>query len=248
MLNAIPPQYHIFLGIGVLVFLMLFFVSAAQKYQAYQYQKEVALRRMLRGIQDLEHLVGKVDGAGIPKALMVMIHKEILARYLAMRHIHRRMDNIDQLSRRAQSRLQVVESGGESKTNKPNDRQMLNHYVSGLTGLIHFLHTNGHLAGMNEVQRTKYEHELSSIRAQLVFDFHLIRAKDSAAEQLWTDASKAIREIMSFVQSHGPATERTTKLYHQANKYYQQVLAKQVPGSPPPVQPADSMAPAGNAV
>lgn len=234
MLEAIPSQYHIFIGIGALVFLMLFIVSAAQKYQAYQYEKEVALRRMLRGIQELEDYVSRIDGAGVPKTLLVMIHKEILARYMAMRHIHKRMDKIDQLMSTAQSRLQAVESGGETRMNKPNDRQVLNHYIAGLSGLIHFLHTQGNLAGMNAIQRSKYEHELSSIRAQLVFDFHIEEAKGMASQQLWTDASKYVREVMSFIQSHGPATERTTKLYHQANKYYQQVLAKQVPGSPPP--------------
>lgn len=234
MLDAIPSQYHIFIGIGVLVFLMLFIVSAAQKYQAYQYQKEVALRRMLRGVQDLEQYLGKVDGAGVPKALMVMIRKEILARYVAMRHIHKKMENIEQLTYDAQNKLQALESGGESRMNKPTDRQVLNLYISGLSGLINFLHNQGHLAGMNEIQRTKYEHELSSIRAQLFFDFNFNEAKGTAEQQLWTDASRYIREIMSFIQSHGPATERTTKLYQQANRYYQQVLAKQVPGSSPP--------------
>jgi hypothetical protein len=234
LLDAIPSQYHIFIGIGGLVFLMLFIVSAAQKYQAYQYQKEVALRRMLRGIQNLEYYVSRVDGAGVPKALLVMIHKEILARYVAMHHIHKNMENIEQLTHSAQNKLQAIESAGESRVNKPNDRQVLNHYIGGLSGLIHFLHTQGHLAGMNEIQRTKYEHELSSIRAQLIFDFNLDEAKGMASQQLWTDASRYIREIMSFIQSHGPATDRTTKLYHQANKYYQQVIAKQVPGEPPP--------------
>jgi len=238
LLDAIPSQYHIFIGIGVLVFLMLFIVSAAQKYQAYQYQKEVALRRMLRGIQDLEQYISKADGAGVPKALMVMIHKEILARYVAMRHIHKKMDNIEQLMHRAQNKLQVLESGGESRMTRPNDRQVLNLYISGLSGLINFLHTQGHIAGMNEIQRAKYEHELSSIRAQLFFDFNLDEAKGTASQQLWTDASRYIREIMSFIQSHGPATERTAKLYHQANNYYQQVLAKQVPGAVPPPEQA----------
>jgi hypothetical protein len=219
---------------------MLFIVSAAQKYQAYQYQKEVALRRMLRGIQDLEQHISKLDGAGVPKMLMVMIHKEILARYFAMRHIHKKMDNLQQLMNAAQHKLQTLESGGETRMTKPNDRQVLNHYISGLTGLINFLHTQGHLAGMNEIQRTKYEHELSSIRAQLFYDFNLDEAKGTASQQLWTDASRYIREIMSFIQSNGPATERTAKLYHQANNYYQQVLAKQVPGSPQPqVPPAE---------
>ncbi len=240
MFDAVPSQYNIFVAIGALVFLMLFFVSAAQKYQAYQYQKEVALRRMLRGIQDLEHHVSKVDGAGVPKALMVMIYKEILARYVAMHHIHKKMDNIQRLMAATQQKLQIIESGGETKKSKPTDRQVLNHYTAGLTGLIHFLHTQGHIAGMNTVQRTRYEHELSSIRAQLVFDFNLEEAKGVANQQLWTDASKYIRGIMSFIQSHGPATEITTKLYHQANRYYQQVLAKQVPGAPPPSEPQET--------
>lgn len=241
MFDAIPAQYHIVLGIGGLLFLMLFIISAAQKYQAYQYEKEVALRRMLRGIQGLEDFVSKVDGAGVPKALMVMIYKEILARYMAMRHIHKRMENINQLMQSAQHKLQSVEAGGEPRLNKPGDRQTLNHYITGLTGIINYLHTRGHLAGMSEIQRNKFEHELSTIRAQLFFDFNLEESKGMANQQLWTDASKYIREIMSFIQSHGPATERTTKLYHQANKYYQQVLAKQVPGaSPPPLQPVES--------
>lgn len=243
MLDSIPSQYHIFIGIGALVFLMLFIVSAAQKYQAYQYQKEVALRRMLRGVEELEQYLSRVDGAGVPNALMVMLRKEILARYVAMRHIHKKMDNIEQLTRAAQSKLQVLESAGESRLGKPNDRQTLNLYISGLSGLIGFLHSQGHLAGMNEIQRTKYEHELSSIRAQLFFDFNLDEAKGTAKQQLWTDASRYIREIMSFIQSHGPATERTRKLYHQANKYYQQVLAKQVPGAVPPPHPEQAVEP-----
>ncbi|NNJ92211.1 MAG: hypothetical protein HKP55_11085, partial [Gammaproteobacteria bacterium] len=126
-----------------------------------------------------------------------------------------------QLMNAAQNKLQTLESGGESRMSKPNDRQVLNHYITGLTGLINFLHTQGHLAGMNEIQRTKYEHELSTIRAQLFYDFNLDEAKGTANQQLWTDASRYIREIMSFIQSHKPATERTAKLYHQANNYYQ---------------------------
>ena len=70
MLDVIPQQYHLYLGIGGLVFLLLFSISAAQKYQAYQYEREAALRRMLWGIQKIETALNQAKGSGIPAQLM----------------------------------------------------------------------------------------------------------------------------------------------------------------------------------
>lgn len=231
MFDAIPQQYHFVIGLGGLVFLMLFVASAAQKYQAYQYQKELALKRMLRAVLDLENYLGQIDGAGLPKTLLVMLHKEILARYLTIRHIYKKMENIDQMISEAQNRLQLAESGAESRRIKPKDRQILNLYVAGISGLINFLQSHAHVAGMNQVQRNKYQAELSNLRAEIYSDYNLAEARAMAEQGMWSDAGKYVRDVMSFIHGHGPATDRTSKLYHQANRVYQQVIAKQVPGS-----------------
>lgn len=219
------------LALGGLVLLMLFVASAAQKYQAYQYEKEVALRRMLRGIQELEEYILHADGSGMPKAFVVMVHKEILARYVAIGHIHNKLENLSMLLSTAQHKLQTAEAVPDGRMVKPNDRVVLNRYVNGLTGLINFLNNEGHIAGMNEIERTRYVGELSTLRARIFSEYNVAEAKGLAEQGNWSDSAKYIRAIMGFIQNHAPVTEEATKLYQQANNYYKQIMIKQVPGS-----------------
>ena len=188
MFDAIPEQYHLFLGIGALVFLMLFVASAAQKYQAYQYEKEMAVRRMLRAVHDIEDFMAKVDGAAIPKKIMVLLHKEIFARYVAIRHIQKNVENIDSMVNRAQQSLQTVESRGETPYSIPNNRQLLDQYVAGMTQMINYLHNERSVTGMTPTEKNQFQLDISNIRGQLVSDFNVNEAKALAEQGSWNEA------------------------------------------------------------
>ena len=233
MFSAIPEQYHLFLGIGALVFIMLFVVSAAQKYQAYQYEKEMAVRRMLRTVQDIEHFMSQVDGCAIPKKILVSLHKEILARYVTIRHIKKKVENIHSMISRAQQTLQTVESRGETPYSIPSNRQLLDQYVAGMSSIINYLHNHRSVTGMNATEKNQYQRDISNIRAQMVLDFNLAEAKGLAEQGSWGEASKYIRTVMSYLQSHGPTTDKVNKLYQQANHYYKQITVKQIPSDEP---------------
>ena len=233
MFDAIPQQYHLFLGIGALVFLMLFVVSAAQKYQSYQYEKAMTVRRMLHTVQDIEDFMSKVDGCAIPKKILVSLHKETLARYMTIRHIQKNVDGIDARVSRAQQALQTLESRGETPYSLPNNRQLLDRYVAGMNGMINYLHNQRTVTGMNATEKNQFQIDISDIRAQMVLDFNLAEARGLAEQGMWMEAGKYMRSVMSFIQNHGPTSDKLNNLYQKANHYYKQIMVKQIPSDEP---------------
>jgi hypothetical protein len=240
-MDAIPEQYHLIVGIGGLVFLLIVVVSAAQKYQAYQVQKEMALRRMLNGVQQLEDLLDLAEGAAIPKKLMVVLRKEILARYVAMRQIHKGIKHINEDIGMAQRRMQGAESMGEAARQAVSDRQQLNRYTLGITKMITFLQENARVAGINATEKQQYIEQLANIRADYMNDFHSREALGLAEQEMWTDASDHLKQLMHYISTHGPATPHVTEIYKRASDHYKQVVMREVPGSTPkPVMSADA--------
>ena len=233
MFDAIPQQYHLFLGIGALVFLMLFVVSAAQKYQSYQYEKAMTIRRMLHTVQDIEDFMSKVDGCAIPKKILVSLHKETLARYMTIRHIQKNLDGIDARVSRAQQALQTLESRGETPYALPNNRQLLDRYVAVMNGMINYLHNQRTLTGMNATEKNHFQVDISDIRAQTVLDYNLAEARVIAEEGKWMEAGKYMRTVMSYNQKHGPSSDKLNNLYQKANHYYKQIMVKQIPSDEP---------------
>jgi len=242
LLNAIPSQYHLFFGIGGLVFLLLFITGVAQRFQAYQFEKEVALRRILSGIQHLEHGLSLLEGCAVPQKLLVLLRKEILARYLAIRQIHKRLNNLNTMISQAQRNLSSAESKGEGHVNRPSDQGQLNNYLAGLTELMNFLNSEGRVTGMNDSERSQFAHQLDVLRAEYVSVFFNAEAKRLAENQQWSEAIRQLKECLHFLQGFGSSDQRSRELYRQANLHYKQVQNRQLPGESSNNQPDNPQA------
>ncbi len=227
MLSAIPPQYHLFIGIGGLIFLLLVLTGVAQRYQAYQLQKQAALRRILRGVQQIENILAVTEGCAISKKLHVLLRKEILARYMAVHQIHKRLDNLKNSIAQAQQRLSAAESRSEFQLSKPSDRTVYNHYLHGLSELINFLKAEGHIAGMNEAGRKLHERELVALRANYVSLFHTGEANLLIEKQQWNAAGKHMKEALHILQHYGSSDVAVRELYKEANQFYREILDRQ---------------------
>ncbi len=230
MLTAIPSQYHLLISIGGLVILLLLITGAAQRYQAYQLEKEAALRRILRGISQIESILSMIDASAASKKLKVLLRKEVLARYLAVRQIHKRLKNLDNLIASAQRNLQAAESRSEVQLIKPSDRSVYNNYIKGISELIKFLSMEGHIAGMNNPERVNYQHELSALRADYVSLYHSTEAKELAKQQMWTEATNHLKEALGVLSAQGPNNEHVNDTYKQLTQEYKQVINRQLPG------------------
>ena len=240
MLSAIPQQYHLFFGIGGLVLLLLFITGFAQRYQAYQLEKEAALRRLLNGVQQVEAILALIEGSAVPGKLFVLLRKEVLARYMAIRQIYKRLENLGSLIDRAQQGVVSAESRPATGLTKPADRQTFNKYMNGLTELIGFLHSQGHIAGMTETDRRQFQHALLILRADYVSLFHSEESITLARKQMWNEASRHLKEALVFFQNHAAADPHISELYSKINMYNRQVLNKQVPGSAPVAEPEET--------
>jgi len=228
LLAAIPSQYHLLISIGGLVILLLLITGAAQRFQAYQLEKEAALRRILRGIGQVESILSMIEGSAASKKLKVLLNKEVLARYLAVRQIHKKLENLDNLIATAQRNLQAAESRAEVQLIKPSDRTVYNNYVKGITELINFLSMEGHIAGMNTAEGVKYQHDLSALRADYVSLYHSTEAKELAKQQMWSDAIKHLKEALGVLSAYGPNNEHVNNTYKALAQEYKQVINRQV--------------------
>ena len=227
MLGAIPDQYHLFVGIGGLVFLLLIITGFAQRYQAYQLEKQAALRRILRGVQQIEYLLSMTEGCAVPKKLIVLLRKEVLARYMAIHQIYKRFENLNSLISQAQKHLASSESKAEIALTKPTNRETLNQYVKGLTELINFLFTKGHIAGMNGADRQQYQQDLISMRADYISLFHTGEATLYVEKQQWHEAGRHMKEALQYFRQQGTSNQHLKELYDNANRFYKEILEKQ---------------------
>ena len=233
MLSAIPSQYHLFIGIGGLVILLLLITGFAQRYQAYQLEKQAAIRRILRGVQQVESVLSRLEGSAIPKQLSVLLNKEVLARYMAIYQIHKKLENLNTLLSRAQQSLAAAESRVENALTTPPDKAKFAQYVHGLTELINFLRSQGHIAGMNPVERRQYQSDLEVLRAEYVSLFYSDEASKLAEKNLWNEAARKMKEALQIFQSFGTAEPRVNELYIKTNQFYKQVLNREIPGITP---------------
>jgi len=231
-MGSIPEQYHVIVAVGALMVLLIIVVSAAQKYQAYQVQKELVLRSMLRLVQDLQDTLDSLQGVSIPKKLSILLRKEVLARYVAMRQIHKNIKDIAEDISLAQRKLQSAESLAEPAWQPASDRAALNRYVSGLTRLIEFMQHNARITGMSEEDKQQFIDKLADVRADYLNDFHVRECKGLAKQEMWSESTGHIKELINYLSNHGPGTVHVTEVYKQANEYYKQVVMKQVPGEP----------------
>ena len=136
--------------------------------------------------------------------------------------------DIDNLISKAQQDLAAAESRSEGHLSKPSERRVYNNYVNGITQLISFLHSEGHIVGMNESQRFKYQHDLSSLRADYVSLYHSDEANALAKQQMWPEAMQHLKEALQFLQTHGPSNDHVRAAYSEVVKLYKQVLNRQI--------------------
>ena len=228
MLDSIPEQYHIMVGIGALVLLLLVVSSAAQKYQSHQLRKEAALRHMVNGIRRIETALENLQGAAVPTDLLALLRKEILARYMAVKQIYSRYDNIASHLGDAQRKLQAAESAATPPRMDVFEKPVLDRYVIGLTELISFLNSEGHIAGMNAGQRKNYQTILGNLRADYVYQFYTHNIRQLSQQQAWTDAMSAVKYALNFLQSHGPVNDHVTNYCTEINQLYKQVANRQM--------------------
>ena len=233
-MGSIPEQYHLFVAIGGLVFLLIVVTSAAQKYQAYQVQKQIALRRMHEGVQQIENMLDLAQGAALPKTLTVLLRKEVLARYVAMRQIHKSIPHISEDISVAQRKLQSAESMGEMARQAVSDRMQLNRFTLGIGKIISFLQNHSRIAGMTQQEKLQFINKLADMRADYLNDFHSREATGLAQQEMWSDAADHLKQLMHYLSSHGPGTPHVTKIYQKASDDYKDIAMKRLPGSPPP--------------
>jgi len=231
LLGNISSQYPLFLGISGLVLLLLFITFAGQKYQVYQYQRQLALRHMLTGIKQVENVLSLLEGCAVPVQLLVLLRKEILARYVTIRQIDKRFDNIGGLISLAQQEIQSAQSRTPLHRLVAADRATLERYIHGLSKLISFLDIEGHIAGMNEAERKEYQNTLVNLRADYIFEYYTKASVELADQELWDDAKRQTRTILQLLQTHGLVTDHVKHLYQQANQHLRQLVNRQAPGS-----------------
>lgn len=231
MLDVIPQQYHLLFGIGALILLLLLITGFAQRFQAYQLEKQAALKRILRGIQQIEDIQQKLEGSALPGALQVVLCKEALARYMTISQIHRRFENIGPLINQAQKKLAVAQSVGERAVTRPADRETRNRLVNGLGNLIIFLQEQKSIAGLSETERRNYIQRLAVMRIEYVDLFHSEEAIELARQQAWNDAGAQLKEALVFMQTYAGSDEQSRAIYDKFSRYYRQVLNRQVPGT-----------------
>ncbi len=230
MSEMIPSQYFIFIGIGILVFVLLLLVSIGQKYQAYQMQKEMTLRRMLRGVRHIEALLEQTRGAALPVELMIKLRKEVLARYVAMHQIHKNIKGIEQDISNAQRALSAAESAGKPARQAVTDRLMLNRYAAGISALMQLLQTEARFAGVSAQQKLDFLQQLADLRADYLYDFHMAEGTGLAKQEMWSEAMQHFKELMHMLQISNPSTPHVDKLFHEANLGYKRVSIKKIPG------------------
>jgi len=225
-------EYTIFLTIGGLVLLLLLLISFAQKYQAYQMQKEITLRRMLRSVRAIEDNLDKVRGAAIPHELSVALRKEILARYMAMRQIHKNIQDIGADLDQAQRQLSAAEAAGRTVRQAVSDRVVLNNYVIGISGLIGYLYENNRIAAIGKTEKEQFINQLADLRIDYLEDFHSREGRGLARQELWADAMAHYKELLHALHALTPITRHTNELIERTNIAYKQVSLHQVPDDP----------------
>lgn len=232
-------QMTLYLVLGGLLILTLVLASIAQRYHAYLEERRRQIERILRRVDELDELAGKLQGLPLPPGVMALLRRDALARLEVIRKIHPRHPGLATRIESAKAAMAEVEAG--QKSPQALDEALLDRLMKGLGQVDWMLREQRFVAPLEPGEGESLRQAIVMQQAESLYRFHSRQAEKRAAAGEQHQALWHCNQVRQFLREQGPDNEQIQAWLQDIDRRYQALLAelKGQSSETPPESPSE---------
>ncbi|MEJ2453541.1 MAG: hypothetical protein P8103_05225 [Candidatus Thiodiazotropha sp.] len=230
----------LFWVLGGLLILTLVLASIAQRYHAYVEERRRQIERILRRVEELEAILGQLQGLPVPAEALLLLYRDILARLEVIRQVHPRQPGIaDRIAKASGAQSTLGESAPLISVELSESE--IDRLMRGLGQLLWMLQERRFVVPVGEDERERMMQRLALWRAEAHYRFHRRQAADLMARGQLHQALWHCGQVRQFLRDLGTDNASIRSWYQEIDERYRTISAE-ISGQPsesPPESPSE---------
>ena len=228
MLELISPELRPFVGVTGLAGVFLATVSLIHRYRAWQAEKLIRAQRLLRGAEQLERVLMRLQGQSLPRELLDLCRQELLARYRGVQGLFPKIPDLEERIQAAE-RIRMDHAVATWTAAEAHNAAELKTYTKGLTTLVEILATEWLTPNLDPSRLRELRERVRTLRAEAQSTFHTRAALEFAQAEDWQQAQSEMVRLLDLLKTKAPPTTRCKALYRSALFLYQHLAHRRLP-------------------
>ncbi len=233
-------QMTLFMVLGGLLILTLVLASIAQRYHAYVEERRRQIERILRRVEELEAILGRLQGLPVPSEGLQLLYRDILARLEVIRQVHPRQPGIADRIAKASEALGAVAQSAPLVSVELSDSEM-ERLMRGLGQLLWMLQERRFVTPVAEDERERMLRLLSLWRAEAHYRFHRRQVARLVEQGQLHQALWHCNQVRQLLRETGADNATIRSWYEEISERYRTIsdaLSGQS-SEPPPESPSE---------
>lgn len=220
----IPDNLNSMAAVTGMVVLAVLTASLVTRYQQSQQQRRARIRQLMAGVHRLEELLQRLAGISLPGDVRILLRRDILARYRAVRRVYRGYPGVDRLIQQAEQRLNAEAPDAGAVLPVPPDTLTFEQWISGLHEVIEMVRYGRLLEPVPLTTRSGLLQQLLEREAECLYGHHMNEADKFKQADRMTQARSRVQLAQELIRGLGVRTERVNGLLGEAEQAYQFLL------------------------
>lgn len=209
-------QWGVPLTVLAMLMLTLALNVALNRYQAYQTDVRVLVRRLESGTAELVAALAALGRVPLSKELRLVLRSEVLARYRRIRRLYRRYPDIVERIGQAERALGAEGPRPAGGVGAIDGENAFRKTLSSLDCLNQVLGRSLMLQPLPADVRAIFRKELGERRAEVMSRFHLVAARRYERQGHENRARTHLIALLQGLRQRGPSTEFVRQLHAEA--------------------------------
>lgn len=209
-------QWGVPLAVFAMLLLTLVMAAVLNRYQAFQANVRVAVRRLDVGVAEVTAALDGLGRVPLSRELRLTLRSDILARYRKIRRLYRRYPAIDTKIRAAEAAINAEGGAPSGGVGPMENEQIFRKTIAALDCLIATLGGGHMLQPLPADVRVIFRRELGERRAEAMSRFHLVEAKRHERQGNATRSRTHLIALVQALRQRGPGTGFVRELLSEA--------------------------------
>lgn len=220
----IPDDLKTLATVSGMLILAVLAASLVVSYHNSQQLRRARLRQLVAGIRRLEGLLQVLAGVSLPRDVRLLLRRDILARYRAVRRVHRGYPGIDSQIQQASSRLDSEGMDAGSVLPVPPSQEVFDLWIGGLRALTDIVRYGQLQEAVPVASRTGVLQQLLVRQAECLYGHHMNQVDKLKQAGRNLNARSRIQVLQEQVRALGVHDERVDALMAEAEMAYQYLI------------------------
>lgn len=216
----IPEHLQTLAAVAGMIILTIFAASLVTSYNTSQQLRRMRIRQLVLGVHRLEEVQQQLVGIALPRDIRLLIRRDILARYRAIKRVHSHYPDIDRQIREARQKLDAEGPDSGPAMPVPPNTQVYEQWINGLTELVQMLRFGSTHEPVPLSQRAVLLQLLLERQVECLYGHHMNEVDKLKQEGREISARSRIQTMQDLIRSLGIHTPRVEELLDESEKAY----------------------------